>query len=575
MSIIDSFGNPVNITGTPLGLLLLFADKGSQAQTVHSLVPYEAVLNLPSNLLTLLQTPLSQFGDQIWSQNKDKHGQTMRDRVSALVSNGIVTQVKQLGHTAYNISVSLPATGILRALVVSGTTVYLSYEINGNSAAWDVNVSIWPFSDASYSLTFDLELLIEIVIPTQAGFLLTTTASANIENANISGTDASAAILDFAGEVDNFLTDQPTNIFQSAEGEIDSAGSGVAVDLGELSTLLAAVPTAWLQALPYGFTQLTALIQQPELFLQFGHPQDPAPVVVNAAVPTYPSLLPVTINTDPEVNAGSSLIVIGTNFPLAQADTIYIGWQDTTSGTVTESDINWGQVGGSTQSITISRNGNDGKNLYIASNLAPNSTYDFSVRDQDFLTETPFSPPFPATTTTTDLIEFYLVAVPVVPGGQQWPVGSTSLTTTGSFSAPITILAGPTGPPAGMYNLVAALMGTQLATTPLQVLGVGQPLQPIIQVEDAPPNSPPDPAPIYEGSTFTLSFTGFQPGTVSVFLNSAAGLLIGTTTSSGTNTFIATFTCPTNVGPHNVYAQDSLTAQPPAIYPIYISPIPK
>ena len=195
----------------------------------------------------------------------------MRDRVSALVSNGIVTQIKQLGHTAYNISVNLPTTGILRAL--GGTTAYLSYEINGNSAAWDVNVTIWPFSDASYSLTFDLEILIQIVIPASYGHQLTTTALANVENATISGTDVSADLLDFAGEVANFLTDQPTNIFQVAEGAIDSAGSGGTVDLGDLSTLLAAVPTAWSQALPYGFTQLTALIQQQELFLQFEHPQ--------------------------------------------------------------------------------------------------------------------------------------------------------------------------------------------------------------------------------------------------------------------------------------------------------------
>jgi hypothetical protein len=564
MSIIDTFGSPVNITGTPLGVQLLFADKGSQTQTVHSLMPYEAVLNLPSTLLTLLQTPLSQFGDQVWSQNKDKHGQTMRDRVSALVSSGIVTQVKQLGHTAYNISVSLPATGILRALVVDGTAVYLSYEINGNSAAWDVNVSIWPFSDASYSLTFDLELLIEIVIPDQAGFLLTTTASANVENANISGTDASAAILDFAGEVANFLTDQPTNIFQSAEGEIDSAGSGVAVDLGDLSTLLAAVPIAWLQALPYGFTQLTALIQQQEIFMQFGHPQDPAPVVGNAAIPTYPGLLPPEISTDHVVNAGSSPIVTGANFPLDQASAIYVGWQDTTSGTVTESDINWGQAGGPTQSVTIPRNGNDGKNLYITSNLAPNSTYDFSVRDQDFLTETPFSPPFSVTTTTNDLVEFNLVL-----GGQQWNVGSTTLTTTGSFSASITI---PPGQAPGAYNLVAMLGGTQLATTPLQVEGVGQPLPTNIQVEYAPPNSP---ANLIEGSPFTLILQGFLPGTVSVFVDSPAGQMIGTTTSTSTSTFTAPFVWPAVEGAHNVYAQDFIATQPPATCPVFGSPAAK
>ena len=453
MSVIDNFatpGNPVvNITGTPLGVQLFFADKGSQTQTVHPLAQFAALLNVPASVQTLLQTPLSQFGDQIWSKNTDSSGQTMRDRASALVSNGLVTQSPS-GHAPYSISVNLPATGILRAIVVGGTTIYLSYEIDGNSASWSAhNTQIWPLPDASFTLTFDLDLLIQIVIPAYASLPLTTTASANVENANISGSNFTADIEDFFGGLLNFLADQPFNIFQAAEGAIDSAGSGFPVDLGNLSTLLAAIPTAWLQALPFGFTQLTALIQQnlipilpASLFLQFGHPQDPAPVVVNAAVPTFPSLFHPGINTEPEVNAGSSLVVNGSNFPLAQASTLYIGWQDTTSGTVTESDINWGQTGGPAQpQVTIARNGNDGKNLYIASNLAPNTTYGFSVRDQDFLTETPFSsPPLTVTTTTTDLIEFDLV--PVGQSGPQTNVGSTNLTTTGSFAAPITIPAG-------------------------------------------------------------------------------------------------------------------------------------
>ena len=85
MSIIDNFaspGNPVvNITGTPLGVQVLFADKGSPARTLHPLAPYETALGLSASFLTLLLTPLSQFGDQVWSQNKDSSGQTMRDRV--------------------------------------------------------------------------------------------------------------------------------------------------------------------------------------------------------------------------------------------------------------------------------------------------------------------------------------------------------------------------------------------------------------------------------------------------------------------------------------------------------------
>lgn len=565
MSIIDNFatpGNPVvNIMGTPLGVQVLFADKGSPNRTAHPLAPYETALGLPPNFLTLLQTPLNLLGDQVWSQNKNSSGQTMHDRVSALISNGIVTQIDAQfpGHAPYDISVSLPATGILRAIVLDGdadppaTIVYLSYEINGNSASWSLrNRQIWPFSDARYNLTFDLELLIQIEIPVQAGLPLTVTASANTENAHISGANVLADVGDFVAGLINVIADQPFNIFQAGEGAIDSAGSGFAVDLGDLSTLIDDVSAAWPQALPYGFTQLTALIQQQQLFLQFGHPQDPSPVVVNAAAPAYPSLLSPGITTDQEVNAGSSATVTGTNFPLGQADTAYIGWQDTTSGTVTESDINWGQAGGPTQPVTIPRDGNDGKNLYTVSGLVPNSTYEFSVRDQDLLTETPFSAPFPVTTTPTDLIEFSLVSVP---GNVETPVGSTTLTATGSFSVPVNI---PPNQPPGMYKLTAVLTGALPVSTVLQVMAAGQPLKPTIEVEGF---LPPGIVSLTEGQTFAVTFEGFPPGTVSVFIDSTTGELLGTATSSGPGSFTAPFSWPALDGEHSLIAQEIVGAQ--------------
>ena len=124
--------------------------------------------------------------------------------------------------------------------VLGGTLVYLSYEINGNSASWSLhNTQIWPLSDASYTLTFELELFIQIVIPAQVGSPLTTTALAFVENSNISGGNATADIADFVGGLINFLNGQPFNIFQGAEGSIDSEGSGTAVNL-------AASPRCWL-----------------------------------------------------------------------------------------------------------------------------------------------------------------------------------------------------------------------------------------------------------------------------------------------------------------------------------------
>ena len=292
MGVIDNYASPdnpvVDITGTPLGVQVLFADKGSPTRTAHALAPYEAALGLSGGFLASLLTPLSQFFDQVWSQTKDSKGKTMRNRVKDQVSSGITTQVNSQfpGHPPYNIFVSLPETGILRALVVSGpsvvsggTLIYLSYEINGNSASWSLhNTQVWPLlpSDAGYTLTFDLELFIQIIIPAQVNNPLTTVALAFVENSNISGANTSAQIADFVGGLINFINGQPFNIFQAAEGSIDSEGSGVAVNLGGVSTLLAGIPTAWQQALPYGFTQLTALIQQQQLLPAVRAPSGPS-----------------------------------------------------------------------------------------------------------------------------------------------------------------------------------------------------------------------------------------------------------------------------------------------------------
>ena len=190
--------------------------------------------------------------------------------------------------------------------------------------------------------------------------------------------------------------------------------------------------------------------------------------------------------------------------------------------------------------------------MYIASGLAPNSMYEFSVRDQDLLTETPFSAPFAATTTTTNLIELSLVPVA---GGPETPVGTASLTATGSFSAPINI---PLNQPPGMYNLTAVLPGIAPVSTELQVVAAGQPLPPSIQVVGV---QPPATAFLTDEVPFTVSLEGFLPGTVSVFVDSPTGQLIGTAASSGPGNFTATFEWPNINGAHSLYAQETVGAQ--------------
>ena len=210
------------------------------------------------------------------------------------------------------------------------------------------------------------------------------------------------------------------------------------------------------------------------------------------------------INTDSEVNAGSSLIVTGANFPLAQASAIYVGWQDSTSGTVTESDVNWGQAGDPTQSVNHSTQWE--RRQELVHRLEPDPELDVRLLWSAIRTFS-LRRPSAALPRLDDNERPDRVQSVAVPEGQQTNVGSTTLTTTSSFSAPITI---PPGQAPGMYNLVAGAGGHSALNHAASSGPAGQPLIPIIQMEDAPPNSPPDPAPLIEGSPFVRSSKAFS-----------------------------------------------------------------
>jgi hypothetical protein len=565
---IDNYGSPgnpvIDITGTPLVILLNFAPKGGSGPQDFSVLQFAAVLGLPQALLAQLQTPLSQTGDQIWSQNTDANGKTMRDRASAAITSNIASAVSAQGSgfSAYNISASLPATGTLRSIVLTGALsspdlsqiIFLSYELIGVSASF---TSTTPYTgglipDPSYSVTFDVELLIQIGIPSSPG-QFTLTAGVNIENADISASNWVAGLGDAVATVLQILSGQPGSLFQAAEGQINSSGGGVNVDLGPFSAILTQLSSAWLTALPFGFMQLAAFIDPGArtLNIRLTHPADPAPLPVNAAVPAYSLFNPLLGTSTSCVEPGGSLTVTGTYFPVAQANALYIGWTDTTSGTVSESDITWGPSGSPMPPpVTKPRNGNDGGNSLAFTNLVPNTTYLFAVRDQDQLTETPFTqPPVAIATQTTDIVDLLLEY-----GATQWPVGTAQLTATGSFAAPAQM---PDNLMPGTYTLAAVLNGAQLASTTIEIEAACQ-----THVEVINPVSNTVLTAVEETYSFTLRGGGFEAGTVNVYIDSPSGTSLGAASISSGTEFQAAFIWPQGVtGTHSIVAQETVGGQ--------------
>jgi hypothetical protein len=566
-------GNPViDITGTPLGILLNFVPKGSASPQTVSALPFVSTLDLPPALLAQLQTPLSQIGDQVWSQDTDANGKTMRDRTTATIISDVSAAVSMrgAGYSAYNISANLPTTGILRSLIIGGDppspiqTIFLSYELLGISVSF---TSTTPYTgglipDPTYNVTFDVELLMIIITPAEPGpFSLS--SSVNVENANISASNVIAAVGDAVATFVNFITEQPTNLFQAGEGQIDSSGGQVAVDPGPFSALLAQLSAGWLAAVPFGFVQFHAFINPNSRTLNFQltHPVDPAPVPVNAAVPAYPTLAQPILGTSTScVEPGGSLTVTGTNFPIGQANALYVGWTDTTSGNVTESDINWGRAGGPLTAVIIPRNGSDGRNSLALTNLVANSPYVFAVRDQDLLTETPFTePPVTITTQATDIANILLQY-----GATQWAVGNGQLTSTGVFSASVNI---PTGLTPGTYQLAAFLNGTEIAKTSISVSAACQTRIELINPETETLSS---------GAIVTYPVTvrgdGFEAGTVDLYIDGPSGTQLGSVVISSGTSFQATFIWPlTAAGTHELVAQETVGGQTLTAPPITVT----
>jgi len=559
---IDNYGSPDNpvadITGTLLQILVNFVPKGAGAAQDVAVLQYATELGLPPQLITQLQTPLSQTGDDVWSQEKDANGKTMRDRAAAAIVSNISSAVP----TAYDIGSALPATGILRSIVLSGSLtdadlsqlIFLSYELIGISAYFKTRSSLtgWWAPDPSFTVTFDAELLMQVGIPSSPG-QLKLTSNVNIENADISGHNWTAQLGEAVLTAINFLSGNPANLFQTAEGQLDDSGGLITADLGPFSALLTELSAGWQAALPYGFRELGAFIDQGArtLNLRLTHPVDPAPVPVNGTVPAYPSLFPPLLGASSScAEPGGSLTITGTNFPVGQSTALYIGWQDTTSGLVTESDIMWGSDLAAMQTVTKTRNGGDGGNAVALTNLASDTTYYFAVRDQDLLTETPFTdPPAAISTQATDIIDLILQS-----GAAQWPVGTAQLTAVNSFTAAVQI---PAGLAPATYTLTALLNGSVLASMPIQV---GAACATRIEVIDPVTQDIQDW--VKQATPFTLRGAAFAAGTVDVSIDSAGGTSLGSVTIASGTEFTQDFTWPSGVtGTHDIVAQESAGAQ--------------
>jgi hypothetical protein len=251
-----------------------------------------------------------------------------------------------------------------------------------------------------------------------------------------------------------------------------------------------------------------------------------------------PSFTRPSIAAPPVAAAGSTIKVSGQFFPQTADPTVLSLSleRDTTSaclGGATE--LEWGPAGGAMRVEKLSGDGLSCTSRHDANNLTPATAYRFRVRDCDALTCSPWSEPVTLTT-----------AANAGPGAVALTLDGASLGTAtvaaqGTFDADVVI---PAGTAAG-NRTIRAVSGAATADTSLQVTAAGGGGQATIVLTGSffgdrgcPTRALPDSSQaVTIDDTFSLYGTRFAPGPVTLHLDSATGMALGTATAGADGTF--------------------------------------
>jgi hypothetical protein len=440
-------------------------------------------------------------------------------------------------------------------LLVPGIEVSFKTTTSGPFGSW---------ADPSWSVQFDGTVQISIGVPQSPLVPLTAFVAFLTSNGKAGPGNVFADLSVLIHAIEDFFSGQP-----QASGQVPD--QFIPIVNGAITTLVNQLSSAFAAAANFGFLSLGVDIESPPpptgvpsgntVVFRLGHAVDPAPLVVNALAPPVQSLFHPIIGTSaPAVDAGGQLGVTGSDFTPSPMNQLSITWTDTTSGVVSESDIQWGlwpsnNMQPSTAQlppISVMRtNAYDGGNHFTTpANLTPNKSYFFSVRDRDFpLTCTDFSPPLVIQTAVSDQVRLLLNY-----NNTSAMVGSATLMG-GNFSAQITI---PSTVPPGQH-LLRAVTGSQQASTTIQVLAPGHALSPVLQVLDPNTDIAYTGTPGVEATyTVLVRGTNFLPGTVELFVDSASGQSLGSLTVHNNGMFQGpTLPWPVGViGNHSIFARE-------------------
>lgn len=544
----------VVITGTLLTIFLNLRKKGDSEAEDYDVLGHEAQDNpfvkpiFPPDLKAFLKKPLSETFDQIWNGDTNAAGLTLLQTVAAGIPAKVYAATKKAGAEAYDVSVNLPPQGVLSASADNPTSarpgqVLLNYTIASCEVSFRTPIPV--LTDPSWQLDVDAVVAISSPVPLLP-CTLTPTAALTAQNPNIVPENDTA-------EIGEYLSILETSL--GLPGFLDASAYGAdlsqSLPLKKLSPLTDALAKASQPLQQLGFLLFSAeVVPNPNrLVLRITHPIDAAPKVWNAAVPQGPTLTtpPVLGLSRSQVPSGAAtaVTVTGTHFGESQMNQLTIEWTDTTSGQLTESDIEYRVAAtGSTPSGTITpktlaRSPGDNRNTFTKTGLVKNTKYEFRVRDADFLTYTHYSDWLAITTADTDTVDLYL-------SGNATAIGTAQLTTGApSWSTNVTI---PASTPPGVHTITAKVAGKVLATVSITVLAAGASPTPVLEVIDPQTQAVMSDPSTIPGGTFTLHGEGFPTGPVGITLPGFPAIAVLFCTADANGDFTQAVQCPQTDG---------------------------
>jgi hypothetical protein len=582
-----------DIQGTPMLFSLFWVDAsgGMPPPKSHEVVGiFETLLfsklpaNVQSSVKTLLSTPLDSLFDQIWSNSETMAQTAITQGVQSFVSG------------AYNVVVHLPAQGTLRAATgplssalaaqmppgTTATQLTLSYLVPGVTFSYSVSSGTLggvlnfggTWTDPSYNAGFDGELELDIAVPSDPTVPLAINGQFHVNNINGGPSNVWA----WSDAISTALWDLFT--FQWSSLPSGNLGdSTVPLTVADLPALIGQLSTGFSLAATLGFTQLAvridtnpALPAPPGNTVEFDltHPADPGPQLAGGPAPSF--FHPGIGLSAPAVPAGSTVDVTGVNFPTAPATQLEVRWNDTTTGSVTASEIMYGECPAlgvappNPLTVQISRSQPGGS--YVATGLTPGAIYGFLVRDLDLFglaatawsvpaASPPPNPPWSGVWTFLETQQTEQVLLVLSAGPTN--LGSATLTAAGTFSAPGLLV--PSSVPPGHYTISALLSGQELASKQIQVLAQGVTPPASLQRIDPTTGLPYDFATMVVANVpVTLHGQSFTPGPVTLWVDAIGSgtklTTVSATPSGGTvGGFTTTVPWPfLALGPHEIIA---------------------